>query len=313
MQLKKIILVLAVCFSIAAAILYMVPIEREYNADIDINSTNIITYRTLLDTTNWSKWYATRKVAALQPHGIQLSRDKSYKQLSYAFAASENVTREGQVKVIKSNRWNTKISWVEKITLEKGFRAKLRLIFHSADYRDVFLQNVVQFKNYVEHPEDTYGGLTFRRRNIPANKLITISDTIAFAKIETQLPGLYTQLAGQVKPAQLKQNGQYFSQHEMLNDSTAMVRVGTIVTDEVLSVKAPYDLLEMDEYQAIVMQINNNYAEINEDISVMYDWLKKNDSRPAAGFWIEHNEQKSLAQNNPAQSLTVIQQFYLLK
>lgn len=312
MQLKKILLVLVLCFAIATVTLYIVPIEREYNAEIEINSTNVITYRTLLDTSNWNRWYLENKQTAYQPKNLQLNKDKTYKKLEYTFYTSQNVSREGKVKVVKSNRWNTKIGWTEKITLDKGFRAKLNLIFHSANYRAVFLQNVVQFKNFVEHPDDIYGGLTFRRRSIPANKLITITDTIPFSQMERSLPVLYEKLTSQVSPAQLKQQGQYFSQHEMLNDSIATVRVGAIVNNEVLTVKTPYDLLDMDEYQAIVMQINNNYAEINEDIAVMYEWLKKNDSRPAAGFWIEHTTNRSIAQHT-SQSLTVIQEFYSIK
>lgn len=313
MQVKKILILLVLCFAIAMVALYTIPIERDYNAEIEINSNNVITYRTLLDTSNWNKWYSENIHADADPSNLQLQKDKAYKRFDYKFNASANAAHEGQVRVTKSNRWNTKIKWTEKVTLDKGIKAKLHLIFHTSEFRTAFLQNVLQFKNFVEHPEDTYGGLTFRRRNIPANKLITINDTIPFSQMEARLPELYARLSEKISPEQVKQQGQYFSQHEMMDDSLAHVRVGVIVTDEMLHVDKPYDLLDMDEHQAIVMQITSNYAEINEDISVMYDWLKKNESRPAAGFWIEHAPNKSIAQANAPRSLTVIQEVYSIK
>lgn len=313
MQVKKILLLLVLCFTIAITALYFIPIERGYNAEIELNSTNIITYRTLLDTSNWKQWYSENIHPNADPSNLQVQKDKAYKRFDYKFNASTNAVHDGQVRVTKSNRWNTKITWVEKVTLDKGIKAKLHLIFHTSEFRTAFLQNVVQFKNFVEHPEDTYGGLTFRRRSIPDTKLVTINDTIPFSQMEARLPELYSKLSEQLDPAKIKQQGQYLSQHEMMDDSLAHVRVGVIVTDDVLHMNKPFDVMDIDEHQAIVMQINNNYAEINEDISVMYDWLKKNESRPAAGFWIEHASSNKLAQASAPGSLTVIQEVYSIK
>lgn len=312
MQPNKLLIVFTLCFAVAVTCFYSIPVERSYNVEIDINSNNIITYRTLMDAGNWSKWYSANRLA---PDSSQLTfqRDQNYKRFDYWIRPNTNTVREGQVRVTKSNRWNTKIRWVEKVTLDKGLKSKLKLIFKGADNRNAFLQTVLQFKSFVEHPEDSYGGLTFKRTKIPASKLVTLSDTFAYSQLPTRLPELYASLLEKLGTTDVKSTGEYFSQHEMLNDSLAQVRLGVVVTDDLHQVKAPLDLLDMDEYQAIVMQVDNNYATMNEDISVMYEWLKKNESRPAAGFWIRHHTSNNVARTTTPERLTIIQEFYSIK
>lgn len=309
---KKLLIVFTLSLAIAIACIYSIPVERNYNVEIDINSNSIITYRTLMDTGNWSKWYTANNQT---PDSTQLTfqRDQNYKRFDYRIQPNANTVREGQVRVTRSSRWNTKIRWVEKVTLDKGIKTKLNLIFKNADNRTAFLQNVLQFKSFVEHPEDVYGGLTFKSARIPASKLVTLSDTVAYSQLPNRLPELYASLLEKLGTTHVKSPGEYFSQHEMLNDSLAQVRLGVVVTNNLQLVKAPLDLLDMDEYQAIVMQVDNNYATMNEDISVMYEWLKKNDSRPAAGFWIRHHTNTDVAMTDTPERLTIIQEFYSIK
>ncbi|MBX2922343.1 MAG: hypothetical protein KF746_09150 [Chitinophagaceae bacterium] len=314
MQLKRTLVVIIACFSIAVFCIYTIPVHRSYLAEIEINADNLITYRTLLDTSNWNRWYNhNNQMDGAAQHSISITPDQQKKQFEYVLHENENETREGGIQIIKSNKWNSKIKWTEKLVIEKDIQQKIKLLFSQEEFRGAFLQNVIQFKNHIEHPDNIFGGITFERRDIPAKRLVILSDTVAISDIEAKANELYQFIIHAVPQKDIIQKDIYISQHEILDDSLAYVRVGVSVTDDLLSVKAPLDVRDTEEHPAIVMRIAKGYTEINEDISIMYEWLKKNDARPSTGFWIEHSPSVAIAQNNVKHPLTIIQEFYSIK
>ncbi|MBX3256315.1 MAG: hypothetical protein KF862_19420 [Chitinophagaceae bacterium] len=314
MQLKRIIVVIVACLSSAFFCIYTIPIHRSYLAEIEINADDLITYRTLLDTTNWNRWYKHNdQTFQAIPHTISIIPDKQKKKFAYVLHENENEIREGGIQIIKSNRWNSKIKWTEKLVFEKDIQQKLKLLFHPEEFRSVFLQNVIQFKSHIEHPDNIFGGIAFERRNIPAKKLVILSDTASASDIEAKANELHQFIINSVPEKYLVQKDIYISQHEIFNDTLAYIRVGVSVSEDLFTVKAPLDIRDTEDHSAIVMYIEKGYTEINEDISIMYEWLKKNDARPSTGFWIEHTPSTAIAQNDVKHPLTIIQEFYSIK
>lgn len=312
MQLKKIIFVVIACLSIALFCIYTIPVHRSYLAEIEINADNLITYRTLLDTSNWNRWYNDNdKAFQAKKHPVSITQDKQKKQFDYVLQ-EDHASREGEIQIIKSNKWNSKIKWTEKLVFEKNIRQKLKLLFHPEEFRSTFLQNVIQFKNHIEHPDNIFGGLAFERRDIPAKKIVILSDTATVSNIEEKAGELYHSIINTVPQEYVLQKDIYISQHEMIGDSLVHIKVGVTVSDELLSVKEPMDIRDTEDHPAIVMHIEKGYTEINEDISIMYEWLKKNDARPSTGYWIEHTPLTAIAKNT-VKPLTIIQEFYSIK
>lgn len=315
MQLKRILFVVIACVSIAIFCIYTIPVQRSYQAEIEINADNLITYRTLRDTSNWNNWYRSDSSAA-QPfiHSFTIIQEKPRQRFDYILNEKENISREGEIQIIKSNKWNTKIKWTEKLVFEKGIRNKLGLLFRPEEFRGDFLQNVIQFKNHIEHPNNVFGGLTFERRDISANKMVIITDTVAISDIESKIGELHQTIVNALPHDKVLQKDTFMSQHEMIDETMAQVKVAVTVADDLFNVPEPLDIRDKDDHSAIVMHVQKGYNEVNEDVSVMYQWLKKNEARPSTGYWIEHSTQANIiAKNTVPQPLTIIQEFYSLK
>ncbi|MGN6491825.1 MAG: hypothetical protein ACTHLE_07500 [Agriterribacter sp.] len=315
MQVRRIIFIILACVAIALFCIYTIPVQRSYQAEIEINADNLITYRTLHDTANWNTWYKSdTKISQPAKQTVSIIQEKPKQRFDYLLQESETISRQGEIQIIKSNKWNTKIKWIETLAFEKDIRKKVKLLFHPEEFKGGFLKNVIAFKNHIEHPNNIYGGLTFEQREISANKMVTLSDTIAIAGIEDKIAELHQTILNTVPQEKILQKNTFMSQHEMLDDSTAQVKVAIMVADDLNTIQAPLDIRDNDDHRAIVIHVQKGYNEISEDVSVMYQWLKKNDARPSTGYWIEHDASVPvIAKNTAAQPLTIIQEFYSLK
>lgn len=315
MQVRRIIFIILACVAIALFCIYTIPVQRSYQAEIEINADNLITYRTLRDTANWNEWYKS-DTSPLQPgtQAFSIVQEKPRQRFDYLLKESEAISRQGEIQIIKSNKWNTKIKWTETLVFEKDIRKKVKLLFHPEEFKGDFLKNVIEFKNHIEHPDNIYGGLTFEQRQISANKMVILIDTVAVAGIEDKINELHQTITNALPQEKILQKNTFMSQHEMLGDSAAQVKVAVMVADDLHTVQAPLDIRDNDDHLAIVMHVQKGYNEISEDVSVMYQWLKKNDARPSTGYWIEHNAATPvIAKNTAEQPLTIIQEFYSLK
>ncbi len=306
MQFKNITIVLSISLLIAGLCLYFLPTNRKYTTEADINADRVITLRTLADTANWKRWEAghldgRELVDIIAANG----------ELHYVFRLDDRSTVEGSVSVLKSNQWSTKLLWTEKVEFTKNIMKKLRLLFHPSEFKESFLRNIDNFKYLIETPGDYLAGIHFEKVEIPANKFVTLTDTVALSDAGSRIYQLRDRIVAEIPADRIKDDETFYSQHELLPDSTMYIRVGVIVEEEVLLVPEPFDLLDMDEYPAIVMQVHRQYAEIGQDVFVMHQWLKKNSYRPAFDFWVEHSMKDDLT---PADApLTVIQEYYSVK
>ncbi|MBX3241304.1 MAG: hypothetical protein KIT80_17475 [Chitinophagaceae bacterium] len=311
MQFKKVIFVLAISLLIAGICLYLLPTNRKYSTETEINADKVITYRTLIDTANWARWGVGHTNGNARKL-VDIVTDNAGKEFHYTSLLDDKSTVEGSVAIIKSNKWNTKILWTEKIVFaNRNILQKLRLLFKPSEFKTSFLESIDKFKDLIEHPDNYFGGLTFEKVSIPANKFVVLSDTVALENINAGIYALRNSIISAIPEVNIRDEDVYYSQHELIGDSAAYVRVGVIVKQEVIQVPPPFDLLDMDEYQAIVMQVNRKYSEITQDVAVMHQWLKKNNARPAFDFWVEHHLQDETA--NAGTPVTIIQEFYSVK
>ena len=313
MQGKKIIIIILTVLTAGAFFLLSVPVQRTYRAEIIVNADELITCRTLLDTLNWKKWYLDHEVP--QPWSLSYKVESNRKSKSFEYDLNEQgkYKKEGQIQISKKNRWSTRIEWCEKVVFKKDVAQKLRLLFSPSEFRTAFLQNMVQFKNAIEHPDNTFGGLTFERKEMPASKLITLSDTVALSEVKDQIVYLYNTITAQLPAEEIKYPGNFLSQHEALNDSTVILCVAVAVTDTLQEVKEPFEMIEMDEHPAVIIQTQKSYTDMGEDISIMYEWLKNNDKRPATSYWIKHTPSADIAKATGKNSFTIIQEVYSIK
>lgn len=310
---KKIAYVVLVFLFILVLALLIIPMHRTYRAEIVVNSDELITSRTLQDTVNWKYWYSDNEILYPKPVSLSAQVSKRGKVIEYLLENENGYEKEGQVEVSHQNRWNMKIVWSEKLIFKTNIYKKLQLLFNPSPFRTAFLHNMVQFKNSIEHPGNTYGGLTFERKEMPATKLVILTDTVALSEVNVQIENLHRRVINSLPAEVIQTSGTFLSQHEAINDSTILLTVAVGVVDQLLDVKAPLDLIDMDEHPVVIIQTRSNYTDIGEDIGIMYEWLKKNDKRPATSYWITHSPSTDIAKATNNNSFTIIQEVYSIK
>lgn len=313
MQGKKILIIILTVLVIALFFLVTIPLRRTYQADITVSSDELITHRTLLDTANWEKWYFDSEILQPRPVSFEELPAKKSRLFEYRLKDSTGYEKEGQIKIARKNRWNLQISWSEKLVFKYDIIKKLRLLFNPSDFRAAFLQNMVQFKNTIEHPDNIYGGLTFERREMPATRLVTLSDTVLLSEVKDQVINLHDKITARLAAEAIQYPGTFLSQHEVLNDSSVVLCVAVAVTDSLRDVEEPFEMIEMDEHPAVIIQTQKSYTDMDEDISIMYEWLKKNDKRPATSYWVKHTPSTGIAHASGKNNLTIIQEVYSIK
>ncbi|WP_152268971.1 hypothetical protein [Agriterribacter humi] len=313
MQGKKIVITVLTVLFIALFFLMTIPMRRTYHAKIVVNSDELITYRTLQDTVNWEKWYSDNEMLRPSPASLTMQPAKKSKVFEYHLKDQNGYEKEGRIQVSRKNSWNMQINWSEELVFKTNIAKKLQLLFKPSEFRTAFLQNMVQFKNAIEHPDNTFGGLTFERKEMPASKLVTLSDTAALSEVKDQIAYLHNTITAQLPAEEIQYPGTFLSQHEALNDSTIILCVAVAVTDALQEVKAPFEMIEMDEHPAVIIQTQKSYTDMDEDISIMYEWLKKNDKRPATSYWIKHTPSADIAKTTGKNNFTIIQEVYSIK
>ncbi|HTN08550.1 hypothetical protein [Agriterribacter sp.] len=313
MQGKKIVLIVLTVLLGALFFLLTIPMRRTYRAEIVVNSDELITCRTLLDTINWEHWYSDNEITRPSPDSLTMQSIKKSKLFAYHLKDQNGYEKEGQIEVSRKNRWNMQISWSEEVVFKNNVAKKIQLLFNPSEFRTAFLQNMVQFKNAIEHPDNIFGGLTFERKEMPANKLVILTDTVALSEVKEQIAYLHDKIIAQLPAEEIKHPGIYLSQHEALNDSTTMLCVAVAVTDALQEVKEPFEMIEMDEHPAVIIETQKSYTDMDEDIGIMYEWLKKNDKRPATSYWIRHTPSADIAKATGKNSFTIIQEVYSIK
>jgi hypothetical protein len=315
MQPKRIVFIILTCILVAFVSLLAIPVHRTYRANITVNADNLITDRTLSDTANWNKWYYDIKPSTPSFTGFDAGKNKKYDLFDYDMH-DEHGYKKGQIQVLRNskskNNWDTQITWVEEISYKTNITKKLELLFHPSKFRAPFLQNMVQFKNHIEHPDNVFGGLTFERKEIPSNKIVVDYDTVAFNEIEDHITALHKKIVNVIPAEKISSPGAFLSQYEKINDSTIQLCVGVEVSDEINAVKAPFELMDVDGYPAIIIHTLRNYTDMNDDVAVMYEWLKKNDARPSTSYWVKHDLNKDVVTGVDKNKLTIIQGIYLL-
>ena len=313
MQGKKIAIIVLTVLLIALFFLLVIPMRRTYRADIVVNSDELITYRTLQDTGNWRKWYSDIEIPQPRPASLTMQPAKKSKVFEYHLKDQKGYEKEGQIQVSRKNRWAMQLNWSEELVFKTNIAKKLQLLFKPSEFRTAFLQNMVQFKNAIEHPDNTFGGLTFERKEMPASKLVILSDTVALSEVKDQIDYLHNKITTQLPTEEIKYPGTFLSQHETLNDSTIILCVAVAVTDTLQEVEEPFEMIEMDEHPAVIIQTQKGYTDMDEDISIMYEWLKKNDKRPATSYWIKHTPSADVAKATGKSNFTIIQEVYSIK
>lgn len=313
MQGKKIIIIVLTVFVVALVFLLAVPMRRTYRAKIVVNSDELITYRTLQDTVNWENWYSDNEIPRPSPASMTMQAVRKSKVFEYHLKDHNGYEKEGRIEVSHKNRWTMQVNWSEELVFKTNIAKKLDLLFNPSQFRSAFLQNMVQFKNAIEHPENTFGGLTFERKEMPATKLVTLSDTVALSEVKDQIENFHDRITAHLPAEDIKYPGTFLSQYETLNDSTIILCVAVSVSDALQEVKEPFEMIEMDEHPAVIIQTQKSYTDMNEDIAIMYEWLKKNDKRPATSYWIKHTPSADIAKATGKNSFTIIQEVYSIK
>lgn len=310
MQGKKILIIVFLVLSAAIFLLVAIPMRRTYHAEVVVNSDELVTYRTLQDTANWTGWYLDTELSQPQIASLTMSDEKKSRVFDYVLQDQSGYEKKGQVKVSRKNRWSMQVDWSEEFIYKTNIIKKFQLLFNPTDYRAAFLKNMVQFKSAIEHPDSIFGGLTFEPVIIPATKLVTVSDTVSLQDMKDQMRFLYDSLTANLPATTIKFPGTFLSQHEAVNDSSVVLCVAVEVTGETTDVDEPLHLLDLDEHSAVIIQTQKGYNEIDDDIAVMYKWLKKNDKRPATGYWIKHGPVTDIATAPTQHNLTIIQEIY---
>ncbi|MFT3749443.1 MAG: hypothetical protein QM768_14045 [Agriterribacter sp.] len=311
MQTRKIILIILACIISALVFLGALPMRRTYKAIISINANNTITSRTITDTSNWHNWYIDPENKRNTFQHFEATSDKKNENFNYILK-NDNALKNGVIQLIKKNKWNTEITWIEELEIHEGLFKKLNLLFNPSQFREPFFQNIVQFKNHIEHPDSVFGGITFERIEMPFNKIIIKNDTVPVSAMEEAILNSYNEIITQIPQDIIKEPGVFLSQYEKISDSAALLSVAIEINEPEKELKVPFELTELESHQAVVMRIKS-YSDIDSDVSIMYEWLKKHNERPATSFWVKHNPGNNVALASAANQLTIIQEIYSLQ
>lgn len=311
MHFRKIILIIVVCIVGALFFLKVSPMRRTYKAVITVNANNTITGRTIADTANWHIWYINPDKMNNNLASFGTATEKAFNNYNYAIQTNNNL-KKGSIRLTRSNKWNTELAWTEEFEINDGLLNKLELLFNPSYFRKPFFENIVQFKDYIEHPDSIFGGITFERIEVPTNTVAIKSDTIAASELENAISKLYDDITAALPASSIKEPGAFLSQYEKINDSLIALNVAVEINETEKELKKPFAITELESHSAITMHITKNYADLDTDISIMYEWLKKNNVRPAASFWVKHNPGNNIAMISPDSKLTVIQEIYSL-
>lgn len=313
MQGKKIFLVIFGVLLVAAGVLNFVPVRRTFQAEIVINADKLITCRTLQDTDNWKVWYRDGAIAQPNPVALDTQSLKKGTLFEYRMENGDYLVKDGQIEVTAKNRWDLNLDWAEEYVIKGNIVRKLQLLFKPSTFRVEFLQNVIEFKNTIEHPGNTFGGLTFEPLEMPAVKWVTLTDTVGLQDLNAEIPLLHDRLIRKLPGETIESPDSFLSQYEILTDSTVLLTVAVTVDDELKNVKEPLEMIEMDEHPVVILHSMRSYTDMNEDINIMYEWLKKNDQRPANSYWVKHDISGALAKTGDNNGFTIIQEVYSLK
>ena len=311
MHTRKIILIILACIVGALIFLKVLPMRRTYKAMITVNANNTITDRTIADTSNWHLWYINPDNIKNNLLNFNTAAEKAYNSYSYAIQTNNNL-KKGAIRLTRSNKWSTEVAWTEEFEVNDGLLNKLELLFNPSHFRKPFFENIVQFKNYIEHPDSIFGGITFERIEVPTNTVVIKSDTIAASELENAISKLHNDIIDALPASSIKEPGAFLSQYERINDSLIALNVAVEINETEKELKKPFAVTELESHPAITMHITKNYADIDTDISIMYEWLKKNNVRPAASFWVKHSPGNNIAMISPDNKLTIIQEIYSL-
>jgi hypothetical protein len=131
--------------------------------------------------------------------------------------------------------------------------------------------------------------------------------------MEEAILHLYNKIVAKIPGNIIKEPGAFLSQYEKISDSTVEISVAVEVNEPEKKLKIPFELTELETHQDVIMHTTKGYADIDSDISIMYEWLKKHNERPATGFWIRHNAANDIAVASANNTLTIIQEIYSLQ
>lgn len=313
MQGKKIILVVFGVLLIAAGVLTFMPLRRTYQAEIVVNADKLITCRTLQDTDNWKVWYRDGAITQPNPVALDTQSMKKGTLFEYRIGNDDYLVKDGRIEITAKNRWDLNLKWAEDYIVKGNIFRKLQLLFKPSAFRAEFLQNIVEFKNAIEHPGSTFGGLTFKPLEMPAVKWATLTDTVDLQEVNAEIPLMHDRLIRNLPGEMIKSRDSFLSRYEILPDSSLLLTVAVTVEDNLVNVKEPLEMIEMDEHPVVILHSKRSYTDMNEDINIMYEWLKKTDQRPANSYWVKHNVSGALAKTRDNNDFTIIQEVYSLK
>ncbi|PWT97728.1 MAG: hypothetical protein C5B52_13390 [Bacteroidetes bacterium] len=305
MQVLKIFLVLLFFFCVTLLGFYLIPVNRTFQASIGLDMSDVTVFRSLTDTTEWKSWYG-------DPSPLRIDTASPYKLVRYVTGPEDLTSKEGEVKIKQVYVGESVVQWKEKVVIRKDIMEKLRLLFAPSGYSNKFLGRVSKFKGKLDHPTDKISGLRLEISEIPSYDIAVRTDTMKIAEVGGNIETLYRSLISNFKDAQLKYPGLIQTRMEMINDSMVRLRVGAVLKDSLLKVKSPILKIEAPSYKALVAHVNGNLDQVNDDVKIMNDWLRKHAGRFAADFWLEH--QYSYDENNQlTNSFNIVQPIYFLK
>lgn len=312
MHTRKIILIIITCIVAALVFLSALPMRRTYKAIITVNANNTITNRTIADTANWNRWYIDPEHKENSFLNFESSSEKKHDNFYYTIQNNKDF-KNGSIRLTRSNKWNTEVTWIEELEIHDGLVNKLKLLFSPSQFREPFFENIVQFKNHIEHPDSVFGGITFERTEIPTNNVVIKNDTLAIADMENAIIKSYNEIITTIAEPLIKEPGVFLSQYEKISDSVIILSVAVEINEPGNALKLPFELTELESHEAVIMRTAKNYSDIDTDVSIMYEWLKKNNIRPATSFWVKHNPGNNMALVAPDNKLTIIQEIYSLQ
>lgn len=274
MHTKRIILIISACIISALLFLNALPMRRTYKAIITVNANNTITNRTIADTANWNTWYINPEHKINTFLKFENSPEKKYDNFYYTIQNNKDF-KNGLIQLSLTNKWNTEITWIEEFEIHDGLLNKLKLLFSPSQFREPFFENIVKFKNHIEHPDSIFGGITFERMEIPTNNIVVKNDTIAIGDMENTLIKSYNEIITAIPENLIKEPGAFLSQYEKISDSLIVLDVAVEITEPNQELKIPFEITELESHEAVIMRTTKGYTDIDTDISIMYEWLKK--------------------------------------
>lgn len=306
MHARRILLVLFLFCAVSLFIVFVVPVQRTFQAQLESELSPLTIYKVLSDERQWSQWYAGKDTA------IPLTFDSTSKSryLEYRIDKFSHSSRTGVIELVSKPGGESLLKWNETISFRGNLVEKLHMLFAPTKYADELVGRVSKFKIATETLSNRLGDVKLEIVDAGANTVAVKTDTVSLRSAQGEVMKTFDEAALAIQAANRAYPSQAVCRYEHYRDSMVILQSGVFVKDDLDQVKAPYALLDLPPSLKVVARVEGKLTDVKEVMVVVKDWLHQRSARTNADPWIEFTVGRD---GRPSGNLQITLPFYYIK